>query len=120
MLGLGEYLTSPCACANRKVVVAALVYANGVKHYKLRCNDCGHWLGGPVAREKLDNATMKSAPMVQANAANHSCARCGSPATELHHWAPRSLFDDFDVWPTAWLCRACHARWHSIIEASRP
>ena len=32
------------------------------------------------------------------------CHKCGSYAgTELHHWAPRHLFDDADDWPQSFL-----------------
>jgi hypothetical protein len=41
------------------------------------------------------------------------CEHCGRvDGVELHHWAPRGQFEDFDTWPTGWLCRACHRRWH--------
>jgi hypothetical protein len=117
-MSLDEYLTLPCACASRQVSVAAAVYANGVKQYRLRCDNCGQWLGGAIARWKIDGATARGAPIVQVNTPVASCARCGAPSVELHHWAPRSLFDDFDLWPTAWLCRACHERWHDLMQAA--
>lgn len=49
--------------------------------------------------------------------ANPPCARCGSPDTQEHHWAPRHLFgfDDAETWPKSYLCRACHALWHSTV-----
>jgi hypothetical protein len=35
---------------------------------------------------------------------------------ELHHLAPRAFFgDECDRWPTAWLCRPCHDRWHTLV-----
>lgn len=45
------------------------------------------------------------------------CEVCGSvDHLEVHHWAPRCLFDtDADLWPTALLCRACHLRWHKLV-----
>lgn len=42
------------------------------------------------------------------------CARCGSTnGTQLHHWAPQSIFDDADKWPTSYLCISCHEEWHT-------
>jgi DNA-directed RNA polymerase subunit RPC12/RpoP len=43
------------------------------------------------------------------------CARCGARGAEEHHWAPHSMFDDSAAWPTDYLCRDCHARWHQIV-----
>lgn len=45
------------------------------------------------------------------------CAACGRVgAREVHHWAPRHLFgDEADRWPTADLCRTCHAEWHRRV-----
>lgn len=47
------------------------------------------------------------------------CARCGAPATQLHHWAPAELFEDADLWPTSQLCGDCHRLWHVTINAER-
>lgn len=44
------------------------------------------------------------------------CERCGSSeGTELHHWAPRHLFEDADEWPMSWLCVPCHLKWHQVV-----
>lgn len=44
------------------------------------------------------------------------CEVCGEATTELHHWAPRALFDlEAYAWPTAWLCHDCHTRWHATV-----
>ena len=41
------------------------------------------------------------------------CERCGHHGpVELHHWAPRSIFEDADEWPVSDLCGVCHRRWH--------
>jgi hypothetical protein len=46
-----------------------------------------------------------------------TCGRCGSRGpTEAHHWAPRSMFKDADLWPCAYLCRACHMYWHAVMQ----
>lgn len=45
-----------------------------------------------------------------------SCERCDSTDhVDCHHWAPRSMFEDADNWPTAYLCRACHRLWHKVV-----
>lgn len=44
------------------------------------------------------------------------CAVCGARGAELHHWAPRGLFgEDADKWPTDFLCRPCHMKWHALM-----
>jgi hypothetical protein len=40
------------------------------------------------------------------------CERCGKAGSERHHWAPRSLFEDADKWPTSYLCGRHHRQWH--------
>lgn len=44
------------------------------------------------------------------------CEHCGSRSgTQLHHWAPRSMFADADRWPQSYLCPPCHRMWHSTV-----
>lgn len=46
---------------------------------------------------------------------NPPCTRCGVSGTELHHWAPKELFEDAEDWPQDYLCKKCHERWHLIL-----
>lgn len=48
------------------------------------------------------------------------CERCGctDTPTELHHWAPHSLFDDPNDWPTSVLCVNCHREWHQTTRCA--
>jgi hypothetical protein len=70
---------------------------------------------------KLDHQTKVSAPVVINNLDPALvCVRCGSNVgVERHHWAPASKFDDFDMWPTAWLCSECHSTWHRRMDGYR-
>lgn len=45
----------------------------------------------------------------------HQCEHSGCEDfdTELHHWAPRSVFADADRWPTSYLCKQHHREWHT-------
>jgi len=44
------------------------------------------------------------------------CERCGAWGyVEIHHWAPKKLFPDFEAWPTSKLCRPCHEKWHQVV-----
>lgn len=69
--------------------------------------------------------TQASLPLLDSSMVPHyPCVRCGTTTdVELHHWAPRALFSDADLWPMAYLCRICHTTWHTIIKlagASHP
>lgn len=44
------------------------------------------------------------------------CTHCGRRGAELHHWAPRAIFNDADSWPMSWLCPDCHRLWHSTMR----
>jgi hypothetical protein len=114
MRRLAKYLWR-CPCPNSRLLLGSLIYASGAKNYKVMCSACGRW-GGAVAKGNLSRAMMEAAPVMKINNAGVVCERCGSPGVENHHWAPRSLFDDADLWPTAPLCRGCHARWHDVIR----
>jgi hypothetical protein len=46
---------------------------------------------------------------------NPPCKRCGAIGTELHHWAPKELFEDAEQWPQDYLCPNCHYRWHKTV-----
>ena len=70
---------------------------------------------GTAEQERLgiDKDTLE---VVQDNRTpDYPCERCGEIATEYHHWAPRYLFDDCEEWPTSYLCRSCHRRWHDTV-----
>lgn len=45
------------------------------------------------------------------------CIICNEPG-ELHHWAPQCVerqFEEYNKWPTAYLCQKHHAEWHRIV-----
>jgi hypothetical protein len=105
-----------CLCGARLAVVACIV-ANGVLHHGLRC--CQRLPRTSLPLRLLD-ATVALAPAVRSASASEPgffCEHCGAPGAETHHWAPRSLFLDYDTWPTAHLCSACHALWHNVMRA---
>ena len=43
------------------------------------------------------------------------CERCGSLGAEYHHWAPKHLFEDAELWPGSYLCVEGHHKWHAIV-----
>ncbi len=58
---------------------------------------------------------VESLPIHRSYLGTETCAVCGNPAVELHHWAPSYLFDDSWDWPTSYLCREHHMLWHSKV-----
>ena len=47
------------------------------------------------------------------------CSACGKAGpVEEHHWAPRSLFADAEMWPKSLLCHECHTRWHRVTRVA--
>ena len=46
---------------------------------------------------------------------NRICFVCGEPNCQLHHYAPRHLFDNADSWPTSYLCQKHHDEWHKKL-----
>lgn len=45
------------------------------------------------------------------------CLICGQPFSELHHWAPRSIFPDWPENIVAPLCPSHHSEWHTRMRA---
>ena len=108
-----------CLCGAPLAVVAYIV-ANGVRHYKLRCLACRRLSRTSLPQRLLDYATIAQAPAVRSASASEPeffCEHCGGAGVETHHWAPRGLFLDYNTWPTAQLCPACHALWHEVMRA---
>jgi hypothetical protein len=84
--------------------------SNGTADGKRVCQTCGKWVAG----FKLSIIPRwQELPVVRDyRGQTEPCAVCGGPNSEYHHWAPRSLFDDYEKWPCDWLCPSCHRRWH--------
>ena len=40
--------------------------------------------------------------------------QCHARDLEYHHFAPKALFLDHELWPKKWLCRDHHQEWHSV------
>jgi hypothetical protein len=98
------------ACPHRMVEPMVTWRRNGTPDLVRICQHCGHKLGGI----KLTAIPDWQARNVWRDYRNQAepCQRCGAPVSEYHHWAPRSLFDDYEKWPGDWLCPECHTLWH--------
>ena len=103
-----------CFCNTRLTVVAYIV-ASGARHYRLRCTACQRLSRTSLPQRLLDYSVVAETPAVWSASASEPgffCEHCGAAGVETHHWAPQNLFRDFNTWPTAKLCPACHALWH--------
>jgi hypothetical protein len=100
--------TGPCR-QRRWGVWCLSVTSNGTRLATLRCVACGLQMANRGAKDDV-------MPVWYAEVAQAPCERCGSTrGCELHHWAPRHLFDDADDWPMSYLCPRCHREWHKIV-----
>jgi hypothetical protein len=105
-------------------VMRAVIKANGARELVWWCQTHER-VEGSVRRWEKDPAlhdegytSATQVPVIHGNRNNPRlplCERCGSRGVEEHHWAPHHLFDDSWDWPTSFLCRDCHMRWHRII-----
>lgn len=87
---------------------------NGQRSYFLPCHDCG--AGVPIKHALVPDWAKRAEPHTDYSNDEHPCARCDSTLTEYHHFAPSAIFTDSDFWPGAWLCKRCHALWHSAMR----
>jgi len=93
------------------------IKTNGTFNVQYRCKKCssniGFWLYSycylPNRLFDLD-----ALPVWDAHREVNVCCYegCGRTDTELHHFAPRHLFEDAHNWPVMPLCREHHALWH--------
>lgn len=114
----GSPLIQRCHCGMAYSDYVLVELHNGAFVAKVRCvaghvravpkeSVPGGWFWCPVIRSYRDNL--------------HPCARCRDDKTEYHHWAPFEFFGaEAEMWPGAWLCRGCHARWHDLMTVGRP
>lgn len=103
-----------CTRENNVVALGRVLCRNGTEQFKAVCLECGG-KGGSLPFADVANIEADVVPLIAEHVAN-PCERCGSESgSELHHWAPRHLFDDADEWPQSYLCRDCHAEWHSTV-----
>lgn len=103
-----------CSKSTNVAALGKVICSNGSIQYKAYCMECGgKGTNIPYSQvEGLDSSRIK----VITEHEIIPCERCGSEeGSEVHHWAPAHLFDDWLDWPTSHLCRKCHREWHSVV-----
>src|SRR5215471_12529398 len=106
-----------CWCGRQRVRCGLIWKANGLAEVKDFC-EVGHANGGVKLRDVPD---WRSLPVERDHrTGRHPCEVCGNPLTELHHWAPVTIFGmkESENWPQSWLCRECHTYWHATMARS--
>jgi hypothetical protein len=100
-------------CSTDRIAMWMIVVArNGHRVAQLRCIACC-----ALDQTRTAESVGVQWPVIRDYAAAMpECERCGDASgIEVHHWAPRHLFRDADLWPTANLCRDCHQLWHRVV-----
>ncbi len=108
----------------RALLVRKIMASYGT-HYAWFCPACQRymnangslWIGASKVLPVLESKSLdvEDIPIVDFSCGER-CAKCGSRGTELHHWAPRAIFDDADDWPMDYLCKPCHDAWHRVMS----
>lgn len=103
-----------CSQSSTIAALGKIECANGAIQFKAYCLECGG-KGSDLPHDTVSGLDVSRIPTLTRHE-RVPCERCGSTdGSEVHHWAPGHLFEDSLEWPTSYLCRACHMRWHSIV-----
>lgn len=103
-----------CSRTNDVAGLGRVNCSNGLVQYKAYCMECGG-KGGNFLHSEIEGLDLDRIPVLRQHMVD-ACERCGSDTgTEVHHWAPAHLFDDYFDWPTSKLCKSCHALWHRVV-----
>lgn len=107
-------------CEHENTTLGRNVLVSGASAVWERCDDCGANVSGPGMWRSYSGDVEALPVFDDRRRSRPPCVRCGAWGTELHHWAPRAVFGELEaeLWPTAYLCRDCHASWHSAMERS--
>ncbi len=96
-----------------------IVAANGADQIFNRCKTCYQRTTEFLPHNQYDD--IETIPIIVDYRTDQPCARCGQQrhGVELHHWAPKAIFDKPEEWPTDYLCVACHNEWHQTMTPTR-
>ena len=97
-------------CTGKEWALFSVLLANSVRTLTSYCTTCGvrsghlpHTFYDPfLCPVYKDNRELR-------------CSYCGELGAELHHYAPKHLFEDSHEWGTIPLCIWHHREWHRIV-----
>ena len=104
-----------CNKCNIPAVIYKQINSSGAVVVVERCPVCGRNpnKGVPFLNKSLYD--VDKLPLFQdltLNAEPCYIVGCLNKGTQLHHFAPKHLFENYNDWPTAWLCQPHHDEWH--------
>ena len=91
------------------------ITASGIRQVVAFCVECGNQLSSSIPHAMV-GVKPEGLPVFRDRRDMTPCEACGATeGTEVHHWAPKHLFgEEAFTWPTSFLCRSCHSRWHQV------
>ena len=99
---------------------------NGGRHVLAWCIDCERpaWRGQPfVSAAQFTPEQIEAMPVAMDYRNGELCCAvkgCDRSDVELHHYAPRALFDEeCEEWPTGYLCTVHHDDWHKRTQTGK-
>lgn len=104
-----------CEYCSGEVVRYKMIITSGKTVVTERCDICGRYPRGKPFVSKKEVADVDSLPLWHDNLADAPACDyfgCMEKGTEYHHYAPRHLFQDADMWATGYLCLKHHREWH--------
>lgn len=117
----GLYAWTCLACqadCDHHIIIGYRRAGDGTLHPASRCLRCGLGDFPPIPKGGRLWTVCVRDTLAQFTA--DPCARCGSNGgTQLHHWAPRAIFDDAEQWPMSYLCPPCHRTWHQAMRNAK-
>ena len=114
----------------KSVKLRRQINGSGSTVYMWYCIECNHvadnkrpFLKKELVQSWIDSGRIPSFDSIPiANDYSHDrlCDVCGSAGAELHHWFPQAIAREMDIkdhssWPTSYLCKPCHDRWHKSV-----
>lgn len=98
------------------IELTKMIRADGGYHVSIKYND-HHIKGHPFFKQNAIPSEIFDSLSIEDDYSenNPECARCGARGTQLHHWAPKELFEDAEEWPQSYLCRNHHQEWHDKV-----
>lgn len=93
------------------------ITVSGVRQVVIFCLSCNNQMSTAVPHHMV-KCDIDDLPVFRDRRDPNPCEACGATTgTEVHHWAPWHLFgDEAANWPTSFLCRSCHRRWHEVTR----
>ena len=102
----------------RPVRLVRNITANGISQVYWLCKFHNGAAGNYIQHDKLKmfGVNVDRLPVIENYSSLFQCAVCGELGAELHHWAPRYIFDDLaEKYPQSYLCHKHHMIWHELM-----